>query len=58
MKIMIINGKKYRKLPKGRLVRKTDVFVDGHEVESYNVGKPNTDDKYYTVYREIKVRQN
>lgn len=51
---MKINGKQHRLLKKGEIIRKTDVFVDGHEVESYNVGVRNVDQKYYRLYRETK----
>jgi hypothetical protein len=51
---MKINGVQYRLLKKGAIVRKTDVFSNGHEVESYNIGTRNTDEKpFYRLYRKI-----
>lgn len=55
---MKINGKNYKLLKKGAIVRKTDVFVNGHEVESYNVGIKNTDEKNYRLYRQTKQINN
>ena len=51
---MIINGKNYRKLKIGEIVRKNDVHNDGHKVFSDMVGQKlkKADMKYYSVYRK------
>lgn len=53
---MKINYKQYRPLRVGEIMRKTDVFNDGHEIESFSVGKKmlKKDKKYYQAYREVK----
>jgi len=57
MKFELIDGKRCRKLAGGELIRKTDLFNDGHEVESYSINRKfkKSDSKYYQVYREVKL---
>lgn len=55
---MKIDGIQHRLIKRGEIIRSTDVFNNGHKVESYNVGQPNIDDKpYYRLYRKIKSKK-
>ena len=51
-----INGVKYSPIPVGTVIKKTDIFCNGHEVENFSVGKKmlKKDKRFYQVYRKIK----
>lgn len=57
---MKINGKKYRPLKVGEIMKSTDIFVNGHEVETYSIGQPmlKMNKKFYQAYREVIPRKN
>ena len=46
---------KFRKLRVGEIIRATDVFGNGHEVEKYAVGKKmfKQDKRFYQVWRLV-----
>lgn len=49
-----INYKVCRELKRGEIIKSTDIFLNGHEVESYVVGTKYVPSKYYSTWREVK----
>jgi hypothetical protein len=41
-------------LKRGEIIKSTDIFLNGHEVESYVVGTKYVPSKYYSTWREVK----
>ena len=50
---MTINGRKHRELKLGEVQRATDIFSNGHKIESYSVGRRYTKMKLYRTYRVV-----